>query len=122
MADAGILTAKAGKVRLLRREEMEPDWDPATDKRFTIWEATHYLVRALEENGEQGAADLIARLGGERAERARDLSYRLYTICERRKWAKDALPYNALVQAWPEASRLAASRPTEGTLTQREML
>jgi putative DNA methylase len=122
MAEAGILTAKAGKVRLLRIDELAPDWNPATDKRFTIWEATHYLVRTLEERGEQGAADLIARLGGERAERARDLSYRLYTLCERRKWAKDALPYNALVQAWPEASRLAAQAANPGRAEEQTLI
>lgn len=122
MAEAGILVAKAGKVRLLRTDELAPGWDPNTDKRFTIWEATHHLVRALDARGEEGAADLTARLGGARAELARDLSYRLYTICERRKWAKDALQYNALVQAWPEATRLAASKPVVETFTQREML
>jgi putative DNA methylase len=122
MIEAGIVAARSGKVRLLRREELESDWDPATDRRFTIWEATHHLVRALEENGEQGSASLIARLGGERAERARDLSYRLYTICERRKWAKDALPYNALVQAWPEASRLAAQVSVPRQTEQQELI
>lgn len=29
-------------------------------------------------------------------------------ICERKKWASEALAYNALVVAWPEISRLAA--------------
>lgn len=122
MAESGILIAKAGKVRLLRTDELNPNWDPNTDKRFTIWEATHHLVRALDARGEDGAADLNARLGGARAELARDLSYRLYTICERRKWSKDALQYNALVQAWPEATRLAATKPVVETFTQREML
>ncbi len=122
MAEAGILTAKAGKVRLLRTDELAPDWDPNTEKRFTIWEATHHLVSALETRGEEGAAELTARLGGARAELARDLSYRLYTLCERRKWAKDALQYNALVQAWPEATRLAASKPAVEIFTQRDML
>lgn len=122
MAESGILFAKAGKVRLLRTDELDPNWDPNTDKRFTIWEATHHLVRALDARGEDGAADLNARLGGARAELARDLSYRLYTICERRKWSKDALQYNALVQAWPEATRLAAAKPVVETFTQREML
>ncbi len=122
MEQSGILTAKAGKVRLLRADELAPEWDPKTDARFTIWEATHYLVRVLEARGEDGSADLIARLGGARAELARDLSYRLYTICERRKWAKDALQYNALVQAWPEASRLATTKPIVEKLTQKEML
>lgn len=122
MIEAGIVAARAGKVRLLRTEELEADWDPATDRRFTIWEATHHLVRVLEERGEEASADLISRLGGERAERARDLSYRLYTICERRKWAKDALHYNALVQAWPEASRLAAQVPISGQTEQQELI
>jgi putative DNA methylase len=122
MSEAGILVAKAGKVRLLRTDELAYAWDPNTDNRFTIWEATHHLVRALDTHGEEGAAKLTALLGGSRAELARDLSYRLYTLCERRKWAKDALQYNALVQAWPEATRLAASKPTVGTFTQKEML
>lgn len=122
MAEAGILIAKGGKVRLLRTDELTPGWDPNTDKRFTIWEATHHLVRALETRGEEGAADLTSRLGGARAELARDLSYRLYTLCERRKWAKDALQYNSLVQAWPEATRIAASKPAVETFTQKEML
>ena len=31
----------------------------------------------------------------------------LYTICERKKWAREALAYNTLVQSWPEIERLA---------------
>ena len=40
-------------------------------------------------------------LGGG-AEPARDLAYRLYSICERKGWASEALAYNSLVIAWPE--------------------
>ena len=29
------------------------------DKRLTIWEATQHLIRALDKEGEQGAADLL---------------------------------------------------------------
>ena len=36
-----------------------------------------------------------------------ELAYRLYTICERKKRAQEALSYNALVQSWPEIIRLA---------------
>ena len=32
MVEAGILASKAGKVRLLRPEELPPDWDPTTDR------------------------------------------------------------------------------------------
>jgi putative DNA methylase len=111
MAGAGILIARAGKVRLLGKDELTEDWDPTTENRFTIWEATHHLIRALENGGEQATADLIKILGGDHSERARDLTYRLYTICERNKWSKEALPYNVLAQAWAEATRLAAVSP-----------
>jgi putative DNA methylase len=42
-----------------------------------------------------------------KAETARELAYRLYTVCERKKRAAEALAYNALVQSWPEITRLA---------------
>lgn len=102
---AGIVKAGAGKVRLLRVDELPIDWDPISDNRFTIWEATHHLIRALKDS-EAAAATLLSRISGE-AETARELSYRLYNICERRKRAQEAQDYNALVQSWPEIARLA---------------
>jgi putative DNA methylase len=66
----------------------------------------HHLIRALEAGGESAAAELVAKLGG-KAEVARELAYRLYTLCERKKRAAEALSYNGLVQSWPEITRLA---------------
>jgi len=103
---AGILRKGRGKVRLLEPSELPEDWDPATDKRFTVWEAVHHLIRAHEVSGENGAAELVAKLGST-AETARELAYRLYTVCERKKRAAEALQYNALVQSFPEITRLA---------------
>ncbi len=103
---AGILKSRAGKVRLLRPDELSADWNPLNDSRLTVWEAVHHLVRRLEKGGESAAAELVAVLGGV-AEAARELGYRLYTICERKKRAQEALSYNALVQSWPEIMRLA---------------
>jgi putative DNA methylase len=118
MVEAGILAAKGGKVRLLKKEELDADWNPATDKRLTIWEITHHLIRRLEQ-GESGAAELIQQLGV-KAEVARDLSYRLYTICERRKWAQEAIAYNTLVLSWGDVQRLAGeikvATPSQGEL------
>ena len=78
----------------------------------TAWEAVHHLIRVLETGGETGAAELAAALGGA-ADTARELCYRLYTLCERKKRAADALAYNSLVQSWSgirsEVSRLARS-------------
>ncbi len=113
MVEAGILLSKCGKVRLLRPDELPTDWDPATDKRLTAWEGVHHLVRVLASGGEGAAAELAQKLGPE-AEIARELAYRLYTVCERRKRAPEALAYNSLVQSWPEITRLAR----EGTQAQ----
>ena len=106
MVEAGILTSRAGKVRLLKPKELPADWDPAADTRLTAWEMVHHLVRVLETDGEAATADLAAKLGS-KAEVARELCYRLYTLCERKKRAGEALSYNALVQSWPEITRLA---------------
>lgn len=100
LAEAGILHSRAGKVRLLRRDELPEDWDPASDKRLTVWEVTQHLIRRLDKHGETEAANLKAKIGG-MAEIARDLAYRLYTLCERKGWAEEAGYYNSLVVAWP---------------------
>ncbi len=114
---AGILVDGAGRVRLKRRDELDASWDPTSDKRLTVWEVCQYLIRSLDEGGESTAAELVRRVGG-LADTARDLAYRLYSICERKKWADEALGYNALVSAWPEITRLAASAP--GTESPRQ--
>lgn len=111
LVDAGLFESHAGRVRLLGRQELRPDWDPATDSRLTVWEVTQHLVKRLEDGGESAAADLLRRVGG-LGETARELAYRLYTICERKAWAQEALGYNALVVSWPEIARLAAEQTT----------
>lgn len=114
MMSAGILSSGRGKVRLLKPAELPDDWDPSTDSRLTVWEMVHHLVRVLEADGENAAAEIVAKLGSQ-AETARELCYRLYTICERKKRSAEALSYNGLVQSWPEITRLAREgyTPTE---------
>lgn len=107
LVEAGIVAARGGKVRLVNRSELPADWDPTKDKRLTIWEATQHLIRALDQQGESGAATLLRKLGGSHGENARDLSYRLYKICERKGWSNEALAYNSLVLSWPELTKLA---------------
>ena len=111
LADAGVLLSRKGTVRLSRPEELPEKWNPLDDPRLTVWEMVHHLIRALEK-GEEAAAGLLALLGS-RADPVRELAYRLYTICERKKWAHEALAYNSLVQSWPEIERLARERSRE---------
>jgi len=113
LAEAGILSSGAGKVRLLRREDLDPDWDPATDKRLTVWEIAQHLIHVLEDEGERPAAALLRRVGS-LGETARDLAYRLYVVCERKKWAQEALSYNSLVVAWPQIRKLGMGAEGEG--------
>jgi putative DNA methylase len=109
MVEAGILVARGGRVRLLRPSELPEDWSPETDARLTAWEVVHHLISVLEAGGEGAAAALVGKLGA-KAESARELCYRLYTLCERKKRAAEALSYNSLVQSWPEITRLARER------------
>jgi putative DNA methylase len=120
MVEAGILESKRGKVRLLRPEELPANWDPATDPRLTAWETVHHLIRVLEAGGEAAAAELVSKLGA-KAELARELAYRLYTLCERKKRAPEALAYNGLVQSWPEIQRLASDRGQPPMPSQEEL-
>ena len=110
LVEAGILASKGGTVRLLKPDQLPEDWDPNTDARLTAWEMVHHLIRVLEADGESAAAELAARLGT-KSEVARELCYRLYTLCERKKRAGEALSYNSLVRSWPEITRLARDEP-----------
>lgn len=122
LAVAGILESKRGKVRLLKAAELPADWDPASDARLTAWETVHQLIRALEDGGEAAAGALVAKLGT-KAEAARELAYRLFSICERRKRASEALSYNALVQSWPHIVELAKQvAPVQPDPTQADLI
>lgn len=120
LVDAGIVESGRGKVRLYAPAELPEDWDPRTDERLTAWEMVHHLIRALESGGEAAAAEIVAKLGS-KAEVARELAYRLYNLCERKKRANDAMAYNMLGQSWPEIVRLAAEAKVE-TLPEQDQL
>ena len=108
--DSGIALGKEGKLRLLERQELSHEWDPTRDTRLTVWETTQHLIRALEVS-ELDASDLMKQIGSGFAERARQLAYLLYGICDRKKWAAEAGAYNMLITAWPEIEKLARQEP-----------
>ncbi len=107
LVDAGFLEARGGKVRLLKREELSGEWKPKDNARLTVWEVMQRMIHALlNGSGEIGAGDIL-RQASTQGEVARDLAYWLYTVCERKGWAQEALAYNSLVTSWLEISRLA---------------
>ena len=104
--DAGVVESGAGNLRLLRWAELPKDWSPEGDDRSPIWESLHQLIRALNQDGESSAGNLLARMPA-RAEPMRALAYRLYTMCERKGWAEEAKAYNELVAAWASIEQAA---------------
>ncbi|MDE0441972.1 MAG: hypothetical protein OXL38_07625 [Gammaproteobacteria bacterium] len=119
LARAGVLVGGRGKVRLKRRDELETNWDPATDHRIADWECVQHLVRAMTAESGGGtieAARLAAAMGVARAERARGLAYRLHAVSERNGWSGEALAYNVLATSWPQIqSTMAELRQGEQT-------
>ncbi|WP_287962875.1 DUF1156 domain-containing protein [Alcanivorax sp.] len=96
---AGVAESGGGKVRLLRWNDYESDWDPAKDDRTPVWEACHQMIRRLNNSGESAAGELLAKMP-EKGEAIRQLAYHLYTLCERKKWAEEARAYNELIGSW----------------------
>lgn len=118
---AGVLEAKGGDARLLRRTDMPADWDPRKDKRPTAWEACQHLIRRLEaeDGGIDAAAQLFANLG-DLTDPAHQLAFRLYDICETKGWHAEGRPYNLLIQEWAEIEKrafaLRAAPPAQGEM------
>lgn len=110
---SGIIEARAGRVRLLRRDEYSDDWDPTTDKRLTVWEVCQHLIRRIEGDGGLMAAAALLRQVGGLGEAARDLAYRLYEIANRNGWSEEARAYNNLAAEWPDLVALAAQTPSD---------
>ncbi len=101
----GALYAQKGVVRLLTREEIPKNVD-SSEK--IIWLLTQQLTRAMETGGIVATAKIVADLFGSNAEHAKALAYRLFTISERKGWAREAFAYNSLVIAWPDVQSKAA--------------
>ena len=107
---AGIVASAAGKVRILGRDEIDPNWEPASDTHLTVWECCQHMIRALDQSGERAAAELLKKIGPRHADAANDLAYCLYDICvNKRQNPSEATPYNNLIAVWPELTRQAAS-------------
>lgn len=110
LAERGVMMAAKGEVRLLTREEIPEKVDSHEE---CIWLLTQQLARAMERGGVKECAQVAVELRGSNAENAKALAYRLYTICERKKWAQEGYAYNNLVVAWPDIQSMAAQMQAE---------
>ncbi|UVV67846.1 MULTISPECIES: DUF1156 domain-containing protein [Brucella] len=107
---AGIVESTAGKVRILSRDELDDDWDPAEDRHLTVWECLQHLVRLHEKDGISHDTVVLLKKINTLAEAVKDLAYCLYDIsANKRKDAKEATAYNALIADWAELTKAAAA-------------
>lgn len=116
LAAQGLLASVKGNVHLLDRSEMSE----RVDFKAPTWLTTQQLTHALEEGGVAACAKIVSQTLGGRADGAKALAYRLFTIADKRNWQQEAFAYNSLVTAWPEiqskAAQLAVERPMQDSL------
>ena len=116
LAAQGLLASVMGDVHLLDRSEVSE----RVDFKAPTWLTTQQLTRALEEGGVTACAKIVSQTLGGRADGAKALAYRLFTIADKRNWQQEAFAYNSLVTAWPEiqskAAQLAIERLTQDSL------
>ena len=114
---AGVLVAEGGVVRLLRWADYPTEWKPTEDVRLPVWEVLHQMIRVFKQQGETGTGAVLAAVAS-KTEAARQLAYRLYTLCERAGWAEDARAYNEIITSWSAIETSAATQagPQRATL------
>lgn len=105
LAEDGVLLAEKGVVRLLTREEL-PAFSWA--KKGMVWMLTQQLTKAMETGGYQATAKILAALPASKVEQAKALAYRLFSLADRKGWAKEAYAYNTLVSSWQSVQSTAS--------------
>jgi putative DNA methylase len=118
---SGIFRAAGGKAKLLAPEEMSPNWDPLLDKNLSIWEVAVRLARSLQIDGLEKTAELNLNIGSRvEIDAVKELSYLLYSICEKKGWTESAILFNGLGTSWIDLHSVVAKLPSE-TPSQAEL-
>jgi len=110
-----IFEAKGGKARLLAPGQLEGTWDPTTDERVSVWEATVRLAAVMAKDGADKVAELLPSVQTRvNLDAVKELGFLLFHEAEKKKDTKDAILFNGLVSAWGdvnEQARKYASTP-----------
>lgn len=117
---AGVARGGEGKVRLTARSDLPAAWSPLTDRRVTVWEVAQYLVKRLDEEGEDAAAELLSECG-RWADQARDLVQWLAATALRTR-PTEALPLDALVTVWSDLQKKASELRRRTPMSQQGRL
>ena len=106
--ETNVIDSGGGKVRLIGWSEYPEEWKPNKEKKKSIWQVCHHIIRALNQQGEAEAGAILSVLPSF-GEPIRQLAYHLYTFCEQKKWAEDARVYNELIGSWHQIVKLSLS-------------
>jgi putative DNA methylase len=119
---AGVFRAVAGKARLLAPADVKPGWDPLADDRISVWEVVLHVAKVLDEHGADAAAALLAATGQRvDLDTAKELTYLLYSVCERNGWARSGLLFNGLGTSWLDLELAARNAPATAGATQHTL-
>ena len=107
-----MVRARAGKVSLLRPDDLPDGYDPAKDVRPIMWEAVLHLSRRLEQHGIESAGQLMRQMASVLdLNGVKELAYLLYSVCDRKRRQGSALMFNSLVTSWPDIVEVARTLP-----------
>lgn len=127
LEDSGTVISSRGRVRLRDRDEMpvlieknlNEAWVKILVEANCAWLWVQSLVLVFKKIGIAKAGELMSKFDGNN-ESLKNLAYRLYDICEKKNWSKEATGYNDMVVDWQEileASTTAKTpKPVQGTL------
>ncbi|BCW69971.1 DUF1156 domain-containing protein [Arthrobacter sp. NicSoilB8] len=109
IARGGVILSGGGKVSLVKPQDLDAKWNPATDDRLSLWEVTCHLARVYAAEGREAAARLMASAGPKvNIDAVNRLATRLYELMES-KDAGTASLFNGLGGAWADVSQTARS-------------
>ena len=116
----GIFEAKGGRARLLAPTELEGEWNPQTDDRLSIWEATVRLAAAMASEGAEKVGELLSLVSasGISLDAVKELGFWLFHEAEKKNHSQDALLFNGLVSAWGDVSEQARKYESQPRLAQ----
>ncbi|WFR83892.1 DUF1156 domain-containing protein [Arthrobacter sp. Y-9] len=111
LAQSGVISSGAGKVKLLSQEELPGGYDPRADDRISLWEVVLHMARALENEGLDAAGRILdgADERGLDMTAANELAYLLYSIAEKRGLTKAGIAFNTLGSSWADVKAAAAA-------------
>lgn len=111
----GVLSSRAGKVRLASVRDIAWNYDPADDDRVSEWEIALHLAKRLREQGGETAAKLMAAARDKvDLDAVKELAYLLFSIAEKKGWTETAQLFNGLGTSWSDLAGAASSSALAG--------